>query len=272
MTINILRGRSGKAREPRPPDAIGEPDANVFSCPKCARPLANGTPRCPSCGQRLILGVALRRASLLAGFGLIVGIFGGAVLTSGVITSLLASAAAAVQAGVGTVGASAVPSPDPSAVATTAPVATPTPVVAITIPSAAVSALSQTTILDARIVADATDLETARAAKSTPDIARALRALASDAANGTVQAKRLKLWSEAGTVVAFRLDFYDRVTDQALAALKVTLADGKTYRTAAAEMLVILADLPGLDAMSRGLADVAGVELPVVEFGPLTGS
>ncbi len=271
MTINILRGRSGKPKEARPPDAIGEPDANVFSCPKCARPLANGTPKCPSCGQRLILGVALRRASLLAGFGLIVGVFGGAVLTSGVITSLLRSAAAAVSAGVATVTPTTAPSPVPTNVATAAPVATPPPVVAVTIPSAAMSALGQTTILDARIVADATDLDAALAAKSTADIARTLRALASDAANGTVQAGRLKTWSEAGTVAAFRLDFYDRVTNHALGALKVTLSDGKAYRKAAAGMLVILADLPGLDAMSRGLASAASLDLPVVDFGILTG-
>lgn len=267
MTINILRRRNDKRKEARPPGAIGEPDAHVFNCPKCARPLSNGTPKCQGCGQRLILGVALRRASLLAGLGLILGVFLGAVLTSGAITGLLSSAAAAVAAQVGNV----TPSATPSAIATDAPVVTPVPVVEVGIPPAAISALTQTTLLDSRIVNDAGDLDAALASKSTVDIARAMRALASDAANGSVQVARLKTWSEAGTVVAFRVGFYDRIADRALDSLKRSLTEGKAYRNAAASMLTILADLPGLDAMSRGLAVAAEIELPLVEFGVLSG-
>ena len=40
-------------------------EANVFTCPNCARPLANGANLCPGCGTRLIAGV---RARLAIGF------------------------------------------------------------------------------------------------------------------------------------------------------------------------------------------------------------
>jgi hypothetical protein len=267
MTINILRGKTTKKKKDgiTPPDSIGEPDAHVFNCPKCARPLSDGTPKCPSCGQRLILGVALRRATLLAGFGLIIGVFAGAVLTSGVITSLLSTAAAAVASTVD----SATPTAIPSAVPSEAPVATPTPIAEPAIPAAAFSALTQISILDTRIVSNANALAAAVSAKSTVELAKAMRALASDAANGSAQLTRLKAWSGAATVVAAREDFYDRVVKKALDSLRLSLTEGKAYRADARGMLRILKDLPGLDALSRGLAAAAEVELPPVDYGVL---
>ena len=266
MTINILRGKTTKKKDgDTPPDSIGEPDAHVFNCPKCARPLSDGTPKCPSCGQRLILGVALRRATLLAGFGLIIGVFVGAVLTSGVIGTLLTSAADAVASTVDSVN----PTPSPSATPSEEPVATPGPVEPTGVPAGAISALTQTTLLDARIVSDAEDLSTAIAGSSTVEIARAMRALATDAANGSAQMARLKAWSGAATVIAVREDFYDRMAKKALDSLQLPLAEGRRYRLYATDMFRILKALPGLDAMSRGLAAAAEVELPVVDYGVL---
>lgn len=264
MTVNILRGK-GKRKGAEPPDSIGEPDAHVFNCPKCSRPLSNGAPKCPGCGQRLILGVALRRASILTGFGLIIGVFAGAVLTSGVVSTLLSSAAAAV----GVTVEGVLPSAAPSAVPTTAPVVTPAPVTEPTIPSAAVSALGQLALLDARISSDASDLLDAYLARSTADTARALRALASDAGNGTKQTTRLRAWTDAGDLAALRLAFYDRVERVALDALKLSLADRTEYRDAARTMLGVLREMPVLDEMSRALALSASVELPPVDYGKL---
>ena len=74
MAFNLLRGRLPGQRSDEPPKlAIGEADAHVFNCPTCSRPLNDGTPKCPACGTRLIMGVAVRRAATLMGFGAIVG-------------------------------------------------------------------------------------------------------------------------------------------------------------------------------------------------------
>ena len=99
MAINIRKWRLPLARPKMPHvGTIGEPDAHVFNCPKCARPLTEGTPRCPGCGDRLIMGVVLRRAGTLMGFGFVIGLFIGGVVMSAVLTTLLETPAPAVAA------------------------------------------------------------------------------------------------------------------------------------------------------------------------------
>ena len=98
MAIDLKKWRLRHARSSRTSGAIGEPDAHVFNCPKCARPLTEGTPRCPGCGVRLIMGVVLRRAGTLMGFGFVIGLFIGGVVMSAVITTLIHPAAPAVAA------------------------------------------------------------------------------------------------------------------------------------------------------------------------------
>jgi hypothetical protein len=272
MAINILRGRTGrpkrtsKTRDDGPPGAIGEPDAHVFNCPKCSRPLNDGTPRCPTCGQRLILGVMLRRASILTGFGFIIGVFAGGVLTSGFIGSLLASAGNMVTSV--PAAAAAQPTAAPTASPTPSPLVTPAPTaVPSVIPPAAISALSQLALLDTRIAADGS---AARAYSSMDggDIARTLRSLASDAANGTDQISRLASWSDAATLSVARATFYRRITDLAHDTLRSSVNDTKAYRAAAATLVTILADLKTLGADSSTLAATIGATLPAVDLGP----
>ena len=47
--------------------AIGEIDQTVFDCPRCSRPLAVGTRRCPGCRTRLMAGVPLPGVGLRRG-------------------------------------------------------------------------------------------------------------------------------------------------------------------------------------------------------------
>src|SRR4029079_19837812 len=82
MTVNAVRRAR---RRPVPPLAeengpsseslaIGEIDQTVFDCPRCSRPLAVGTRRCPGCRTRLMAGVPLSRASGFVAVGLAVGL------------------------------------------------------------------------------------------------------------------------------------------------------------------------------------------------------
>ena len=54
MTTNLLQNKKEGASKEAMGLAIGDTDANVFTCPACSRPLSEGTSRCPGCGTRLI--------------------------------------------------------------------------------------------------------------------------------------------------------------------------------------------------------------------------
>ena len=178
MTTNVLRGKSGR----RSPDArfglaIGETEAHVFTCPSCARPLSNGTSKCPGCGVRLVMGVMLKRAGGILALGMVFGIaLGGAATASVIALSVRVPAAVAVVTPtVAPADGAAIPQP-------TQAVTVPTFVV----PQTALSALSGTAVVNGRIAVDAATLSStaARSSASSIEIARALRSLAADAALG----------------------------------------------------------------------------------------
>jgi len=264
MAINIRRFKLPAIRPKLPQiGAIGEPDAHVFNCPKCARPLTEGTPRCPGCGVRLVMGVVLKRAGTLMTFGFIVGAFVGGAVMSLVISTLVdpATPVAAADAAADT------SETDPTA----APLASGGALVRdVAIPAAALSSLRQSTLLDARIVSDADALATAyRTKASAVDIALILRSLASDASIGSDLAPQLRTWDEAHKLAMDRGDFYASVAGIARDGLRSSITDKKAYRTAARTMLGALRELPSLDAESRALASAAGVDLPPIELGSL---
>jgi len=67
------RGRrtvAAPSAEEDPP--IGAVEVRLFDCPKCGRPLATGTSRCPGCGVGLFRGVPLRRVGTVAAAGIAV--------------------------------------------------------------------------------------------------------------------------------------------------------------------------------------------------------
>lgn len=256
MTMDALHGPVERLLEPaKGPGAIGAPDANIFVCPRCTRPLAVGVSRCAGCGTRLVAGVPLLKASGFIGLGLVAGMLigGGAV---GALTSLgrPVTAPAAVPP------VAALPSVVPASAPPVPSVAPLPPVV----PPAALSALRQSAVVNQRLLADADLLDRAMAATapSAAEIAPLLRNLASTAAFGDRIASTIGTW-DAGVAVSSDLAaFYaaiDRVAGEGLAA---SVSNERAYRDAGRRMLAVLAGLTDLDAASRGLAATVDVELP----------
>lgn len=258
MTTNAMhesKSSDGKPREAMGL-AIGESDANVFNCPSCARPLSEGTNRCPGCGVHLIMGVRLKRAGAILALGIALGILiGGATMAAAISLSLPAPVTAVTPV------ASAAPSVAP--VASAAPSFAAVDPVA---PATAVSALSGTAVVNGRITVDAATLTAtlARPKASTIEIARALRSLAADAALGIDLAGRLGSWTDAKLVQAGLNDFYQAMAEAAHGGLRASLNDEAAYRRAGADMIAVLATLDDIDSRSRALAGANGLELPPV--------
>jgi hypothetical protein len=261
MTTNLLQNKNEGSPNEAMGLAIGDTDANVFSCPACSRPLSEGTSKCPGCGTRLILGVRLQRAGAFLALGIVVGILIGGATTAAALTlsaddspSTTAPAASAAPAAV-----------TPNAVTPTAapPFVAPPDVAA---PVAAVSALSGTAVVDGRIAVDAATLASTlgRANASSIELARALRSLAADAALGIDLASRLAPWTDAAQVQAGLDDFYRAMAQEARTGLHASLNDSGAYRKAAARMLTVLSTMASVDAKSRELAGTIGLELPPV--------
>ena len=75
MTIDALHGTVDRPLDPSTGGAaIGAPDANIFLCPRCTRPLAVGVSRCAGCKTRLVAGVPLLKVSGFVGLGMIAGL------------------------------------------------------------------------------------------------------------------------------------------------------------------------------------------------------
>ena len=134
------------------------------------------------------------------------------------------------------------------------------------------SALRQSALLHQRIVTDADHLADALAVSkpTSVDIAKALRALSSDALFGARIAPTVGAgWTDAAGVSGQLVDFYAAVTASAKEGLAVSLQATDAYVDAGREMLTVVGGLTDLDAASRELAATAGVELPAVAL-PLT--
>ena len=264
MTLNILKRLPAVGKPKSQSGTVGEPDAHVFNCPKCARPLSDGTPRCPGCGTRLIMGVVFRRASILIGFGFAVGAFLGGVIMSVVITTLIA---------VPGPGVATVPTTPGSPSASQAAASAKPSAVAVPIPAVALSSLRQMSLLDARIVDDASSLAGAmKAKKSAVDLALVIRSVASDATIGSDLVTQVGTWDEAYEFASNRRAFYDSLLAIARDGLGKSLSDKKAYQSTAKKMLTVLRRLPALDAASRELADTAKVNLPKVDLTAVGGS
>jgi hypothetical protein len=258
MTIEIGSQKVGRVgRRGRTSAAtsmpIGEVDANIFACPACTRPLSTGTPRCPSCGTRLIAGVKLSRVSVFVG----IGVFSGMIASGGLlgISSLAAPRPTAVVA---------VPAP-PVATTSQAPIASAAPpAVDPGIPSSAISALGQTARLNQRVVADAERLTAALAVAdpSSTEIAPILRAMAASASFGAKVAPTVGDWDQASAVSEDLVGFYAAIKATAEDGLASSLSSSRAYAAAAEEMLQVVAGLDAIDAASRTLAGSADIELP----------
>ena len=261
MTVDALRGKSARSgrREGQESLPIGETDANIFDCPACARPLAVGTSRCAGCGTRLLAGVRATKAAGFIAAGLVVGLLvGGGAIAAAFTLASPATSTVVEPAPVVAPGAAA-----------TAPFASaPAPALDPTIPSSAISALRQSTLLNQRLVADASRLVAALGTvePATVDIARALRALAATAAFGDRIAPDVAEWSEGTAVSAGLTDFYATIGGTAREGLAASLNNAPAYRAAGDAMLEVMAGLSDLDAAARGLAASADIELPPLDL------
>lgn len=280
MTIDTLRGKTASLRRslpslprinlsarsqpttPRVPSyGIGDADAHVFNCPVCARPLPDGTWRCPGCSTRLVFGVTLKRAGGLLSFGLVVGIlFGGLAMSVAIGLGMPTGTTAIGNDPVGTIT-----NPGTGPNASLAPGSSPT----IVAPKAALSAMRQIALLDQRIAEDGAALKSAVKANRPGDIARALRTLGADASVGPKYLDSLVKWPEAAALAASRGDFYDKVTSTSRTALTKSISNKKAYQASGKSMLTVLKRLPKLDAAARVLATSAGSELPAVDYAAI---
>jgi hypothetical protein len=258
MTIEVL-GRKTRTRKPtkraKPrevvpaPIAIGEPEANIFSCPVCGRPLATGASRCPGCRTRLILATPARRVAIFVLAGLIAGL-----LLAWVVSSAVAfvSGPSRTTPGIGPRASSGPIASNPAA----------TP--GATIPPAARSAISQAATLNARFQAAGVSLRSALKQKNldSPAIADTLRLLASDAAFGEDLAPRLGSW-EAATELSAALNYlYGSIRGTAREALGSSISNAPAYRDAAQKMLSVLGDVGPLDTRVRELAATWNIRVP----------
>ena len=261
MTMDVIHPPAERPLEPQSGSiAIGEPDANIFLCPECSRPLSVGSSRCARCGTRLVAGVPLRKVGGFVGLGLMAGLLVGGGI--GAVTLLSGSVATPLPAPL----PAAIPSAVPASVA-------PVPSVALVdpgVPPAALSALRQSIQINQRLLADADLLSQAMAASSpsAAEIAPVLRNLASTAAFGHPLATSVGTWVDGAAVSKDLAVFYasiDRIADDGLSA---SFNNERAYRDAGRRMLAVLGGLTDLDAASRGLAATVDVELP--PLGPAT--
>ena len=269
MTIDALHGSVDRPRDPASDGpAIGMPDANIFPCPRCTRPLAVGVSKCAGCGTRLVAGVPLLKVSGFIGLGLAAGlaigggIFGALTLLGGRAAPPVAAPPIAVVPSEAALpstvpGTSALPQPSAAAVDTG-------------VPAAALTALRRTTSVNQRLLADADLLTKALAARdpSPADIAPSLRNLASTASFGDAIASTVGTWDDAADLSTALASVYASIDRIAQDALEASLTNDRAYQDAGARMLTMLDRLASLEADTRALARTAGVDLPPLESAP----
>jgi hypothetical protein len=282
MTVNVARRRSRSRPSPSPEAPslpIGEIDQTIFACPACARPLALGARRCPGCRTRLVMGVQLRRVSLFTAAGLFAGILlgaGGLFLAITIDrlghsgdpgTPAAAAAAASLPAGSSSPEPAATPTASPRPAATASPRASQAN---SAVPALSRSALGQAVALDGRIRASGDELTAALAAKrfDAPAVSQVLRTLSSDAVVGLGLTPHIGAWSGGTTAAMDLTTLYTSVKATAAEGLAASVRNEKAYRTAATQMVALLAGLDAIDAVVRAAAVEAGVTLPVESAAP----
>jgi hypothetical protein len=263
MTSETAEARTSPRRTPRrvkprspmapQPIAIGEPDANIFNCPSCARPLATGAQRCPGCGTRLILATPARRVGIFVSAGMVIGLLFG-----------FSFAAAMGAMSEPRTGSTATPAPTtgPGPIASVPVVIGQTP--APTVPAASRAALGQAAALNARLLDGQANLRVLLRDEDLDSaaVADTLRSLAADAAFGQDLALRLGQWDEAYELSLDLANLYGSVRSTSREALAASIRNDPAYRAAAQKMIAVLAELPPLDAKLRELAESIGVRLP----------
>lgn len=233
---------SGRAAAPATaagPATIAAP--SEVHCPSCGRPIPRGTVRCAGCGQRLLLDVPARKASMLVGGGVVAGLLIGGLLVG------LALPRATSPAATG-------PGPSASGPAL------------VGVSGNAAAALRGTTVLNGRLAAEADPLAAAAAASpfQVQDVVNVLRRMSSDTRAAAAMVPSLGDWPDAAAQQAALTSLYDELGAEIDGALTTTSSNTGAYRTAAKAILTTLGKIVALDATARRLATSAGLELPTV--------
>jgi hypothetical protein len=274
MTVNTARRprrrTTGLAPEPLVAApvgtlAIGEIGQTVFDCPTCSRPLALGARRCPGCRTRLVLGVPLSKASVLASAGLAIGLLAGSV--GGFVVATARSVPIGTTAPIPAASAAVT---FPSAVATTLPVASTAPALVPSvvpgpvIPPLARSALTQAVNLDTRLASSGTALAAALATSSfsASDVAEILRGISADSVYGGDLVDRLSTWPDAAPVSGDLATIYGSIHDTAAAGLVASVRDAAAYRATARATIALIGRITTADARARELLAANGVVMP----------
>jgi len=250
--LKIGRPSLGRTKRPPEPLAVGEVEANVFTCPNCARPLANGANLCPGCGTRLIAGVRARLAMTF----MVVGLIAGTMLGAGSMLVVGGRSSAPATDSTGVTGQV------PGAGAAVGTSATPVQPADVGVPSKPYSALRQAAVINGRLSGYAAELDQALKSRSTKgiDIARILRSMSADVVFGLAVAPTVAGWPEAADLSSDLERFYAKVRDAAQASLKASVSNGAAYKAAGKRMAKLLAALPALEARSAEIVAAAGLD------------
>jgi len=269
MTVNAVRRARRRPGSPAPDSlgassetlAIGEIDQTVFDCPRCTRPLALGTHKCPGCGTRLLASVPLTKASAFIAMGLAVGLaFGGAagavfgltrVMPAPDSTPLVAASAAPIG---GQPGATARPLPTlaPGYGGNTSGM-----------PSISSSALVQAASVNDRLHAAEASLRSALAASrfDASNVAQILRTISADTVYGQQLAGKIAAWSGSAAVGNNIGVAYNGIHDTAVEALVQSVTNATAYKQSASAMIRLLAGLKAVDEQITSVATANGVAL-----------
>ncbi|MGP1675128.1 MAG: hypothetical protein ACTS8Z_07940, partial [Candidatus Limnocylindrales bacterium] len=154
------------------------------------------------------------------------------------------------------------PSTAPVATAQTGPSVRPAPVDPA-IPSAALSALRQSAIVNQRLLTDAQRLSAVLAIKwpTGKDIAPILRSLAATAGFGDQLAPDIASWADGAAVSQDYVTFYAAIGGAADDGLAASLSNNRAYVDAGRRMMKIISGMTDLDVASRALAAAADLEL-----------
>ena len=154
------------------------------------------------------------------------------------------------------------PSTAPVATAQTGPSVRPAPVDPA-IPSAALSALRQSAIVNQRLLTDAQRLSAVLAIKwpTGKDIAPILRSLAATAGFGDQLAPDIASWADGAAVSQDYVTFYAAIGGAADDGLAASLSNNRAYVDAGRRMMKIIGGMTDLDVASRALAATADIEL-----------
>ena len=275
MTVNAVRRPRRRSGSPAPESAsapseslaIGEIDQTVFDCPRCTRPLAVGTRRCPGCRTRLLAGVPLSKVTGFIAMGLAVGLAFGAAgaIAFGVIRVLPAAAPAPI------VAASAAPiTGGPGATARPLPSAPPGTGTTSGMPSISSSALVQAASVNIRLHAAEATLraELASSHFDATSVAQTLRTISADTVYGQQLAGKIATWTGSEAVGNDLGVAYNGIHDTAVEALVQSVTNATGYKQAASAMIRLLAGLSAVDAEITTVATANGVVLPGTSPAP----